>query len=442
MLHATGDGNFILDVLGSFDDSCFPYHLYQCEIILGQSENGTNITLYECFELNRRISSAGFQSSVIQPNGIFVGGHFESSSQLTFFTLSTHYSHIDEWANISGFKIDFDWQSHTASITYRMPDSVEVSIDGVGAVFIDCRPTLPALCIVQKEAAIAQRTYIRVRPREPLHIKSYFSVFWRRIEEFLTLAIGDAIYPLEMRGKSDHITELHDNDVFHPEIDIYYRPPMAPESQEPIPPYKMLFTYKEIADKFPEYLATWMSKAEVLEPVFNLYFGTLYNRRMYLEQCFLSIIHAIEAFHARTFGDVWMSEDQYKPIYETLVASIPDTVSRDHQQSLDSRLKYGNEFSLRKRLKEILNKWKGVLQDYISNEAEFIGCVVDTRNYLTHHDESLRPNIAHGQDLLLLTEKLQLVVIACLLGTIGFLPDTIETIFKRHAKFETLKIRA
>ncbi|MCX6830517.1 MAG: hypothetical protein NT028_00035 [candidate division Zixibacteria bacterium] len=436
-LRPIDDGDCVLDVLGSFQDQPAFNHLFQSEIILGHSENGTKLTLYKCFESSCNINSSGFQSSKLEPRAVFVGGHFASPAEVTFRSVSIHYSHVDEWANISGFKINSDWNSRTVTVSHSIPESVEVTIPDLGTVFIDVRPTWPALCAVQKEATIVQKTYVRIQPKEPLQIESFFEVM-HRIEQFLSLAVSDAVCPLQMSGLSDRVTETYNGKVTYPGIEFYYKPANALERQTSIPPHKMLFIHKEVADKFPEYLATWMAKAETLGPVFDLYFGTLYNPRMYLDQRFLSIIHAIEAFHSRTYGGLWMLKQDYEPIYNTLVNSIPDGVSQDHRRSLDARLKYGNEFSLRKRLKETFDTWKDILQDFIPKENEFIEHVVDTRNYLTHHDESLKTRVAEGEDLYRLTEKLRLLAEACLLGTIGFQADTIKALFKRHAQWRIL----
>ena len=65
----------------------------------------------------------------------------------------------------------------------------------------------------------------------------------------------------------------------------------------------------------------------------------------------------------------------------------------------------------------------------------FIEHVVDTRNYLTHHDESLKARVVEGRELYRLTERLRLLAEACLLGTIGFQTDSIKALFKRHAQW-------
>ena len=81
-------------------------------------------------------------------------------------------------------------------------------------------------------------------------------------------------------------------------------------------PYDMLFTFKDISDRFEILLKNWFEKADTLGPVYDLYFGTLYNPRMYLQHQFLSLIQAIEVYHRRKFEGKYLSDDDYEPIYE------------------------------------------------------------------------------------------------------------------------------
>jgi len=64
-------------------------------------------------------------------------------------------------------------------------------------------------------------------------------------------------------------------------------------------PQEMLFTLQHVSQRFEDVLKQWFDSAQFLEPVFNLYFGTLYNRDMYAEQRFLSLVMALESYHRK-----------------------------------------------------------------------------------------------------------------------------------------------
>ena len=63
-------------------------------------------------------------------------------------------------------------------------------------------------------------------------------------------------------------------------------------------------------------------------------------------------------------------------------------IGKDHRTSLKSRLKYGHEYSLRKRLTELLDRLSSDSRLLIADDTSgFIGKVIDTRNHLTHPEE-------------------------------------------------------
>jgi len=73
---------------------------------------------------------------------------------------------------------------------------------------------------------------------------------------------------------------------------------------------------------------------DLLKPVYNLYFGTLYNPRLYLKHQFLSLIQAPEAFHQPSYEVKYLPDKNYKKIYDPLIATIPDKVKSDLKDRL------------------------------------------------------------------------------------------------------------
>ena len=91
----------------------------------------------------------------------------------------------------------------------------------------------------------------------------------------------------------------------------------------------------------------WFAKADWLDPVCALYFGTLYNPSRYLDLNFLSLVHAIEAYHRRG------SDETDKPAgeHEARLKEILDAAPAAYRDWLGEKLRYSNELSLRRRLK-------------------------------------------------------------------------------------------
>lgn len=204
----------------------------------------------------------------------------------------------------------------------------------------------------------------------------------------------------------------------------------------------MLFTFEHISDRFEFFIKNWFEKIKTysLEPVCNLYFGTLYNPHIYLEHEFLSLIQGIESFHQRVFGGKYLSYEDYEPIYDKLINAIPEGVSNDLRERLKGYLKYGNEFSLRKRLKEIIDNYEKVINEFIKDKKAFIDKVVNTRNYYTHYDKNLEERAARGTELFDITQKLKLLLEICLLTVVGFSLEEIKDLLSKNTRYRHLII--
>ena len=355
-LRFTPNEGAILELIGSFKDT--KDIMLKPEIILGISSNGKKITLHKCFETKSNISFPGLLTSSFYANEVFVGAHFQKSEDIKFRELSIRYSYLDEWVNISGFNITDEKE---IVIKYKQPEPIQASIGEDCKIFIDFQFTYSPPSIVQKEASIKQRTYIRIEHSVEKSLEEYWNIM-RHIQNFLSFGVTEPVYPLTVKGITESIEDMPYN--LPVEVEIYHHSPEVSKTPKTLYPYDMLFTFKDISDRFEILLKNWFEKADTLGPVYDLYFGTLYNPRMYLQHQFLSLIQAIEVYHRRKFEGKYLSDDDYEPIYEKFEEFINElAIEPSFKEALKSKLKYGNEYSLRKRLKDLFEKYKEVVDD-------------------------------------------------------------------------------
>lgn len=289
----TPDEGANLDLMGSFKDTVNMNITLKPEIILGVSSKGEYITLYKCFETNSTTSFPRFQtSSRFLANLVFVGVHFQKSEDISFKSISVHYLHLDEWVNISGFDIK-SWGEKEVIIKYKLPKSFQAKISSGFKVSINFRRKVSSCSFGQKEVTIKQNTEIKIETSEEKPFEDFREIIYH-IQNLLTLGITEPVYPLSITG----LTEVNvENEAYYLPVKIFYQLLDIPKGHKTLTPNDMLFTFKDISDRFEPLLKNWFEKMDLLEPVFNLYFGTLYNPRMYLEDRFLSLIQAIESFH-------------------------------------------------------------------------------------------------------------------------------------------------
>ena len=178
-----------------------------------------------------------------------------------------------------------------------------------------------------------------------------------------------------------------------------------------------------------------MSLYDNITPSLDILFSIVYTE-MYLEVRFLLAAQAVEALHRHLWPSSYVDEKQYEEIEQKLVRSIPDEISSDLKAKLKGVLKYGNEFSLRRRLNEIskILTEKGA-EDIVGLDSTFINDVVNNRNYFTHYDESLHTSAKTGESLYRLYAKLILTVMVVVFMELGVSRELIKGKLRQHRLF-------
>ena len=186
-----------LQLIGSFKRLNNLNTFLQPSIILGITSNGKIITLYKCYESQSHMSVPGFLSSSFIANFAFLGCHFEKEEEIRFDFLSLNYSHLEEWTGITGFQFNTDSKKY--EVTYSFPKKVEAKIGNL-SIFLDYEFTqnmnLP------KEVNLKHTAFIKIKPSKSLHFNDYQDVCYH-IQNFLSLAIGKAVFPIIIKGKSE-----------------------------------------------------------------------------------------------------------------------------------------------------------------------------------------------------------------------------------------------
>jgi len=108
----------------------------------------------------------------------------------------------------------------------------------------------------------------------------------------------------------------------------------------------------------------------------------------------------------------------------------------DLKQAMVSRLKYGNEYSLRKRMKLLLGSLSRQSRHLVSeHEAAFVDSVVATRNYLTHYDPESKDAALDGVALSKVNTQLQKLLLLLLLKDIGIDEEVVGNAIAKNGRF-------
>ncbi len=132
----------------------------------------------------------------------------------------------------------------------------------------------------------------------------------------------------------------------------------------------------------------------------QLALSVMASEKLWVHVEFLSLIQALEGFHRALFDDHYTDDTSYEAVKKALGDAIPTELGSDHKAALRSRIRYGNEISLRKRL-DALTELLGdpIRVMIIGTKGEVPQRWIDTRNYYTHWDEDSRANVLDGQGM-------------------------------------------
>jgi len=353
--------------------------------ICGITNLNKQVTLYMC-------AATPFLTG-FRVHTVFIGWHFEREEDIIFDSISLRYPNIERWVGITGFtgsiKSENPGQFSGAELKYSRPERVTTRLSNL-AISFDFGFRVNSDLFV--DTHLTQVTYVEIKPHNPSKYTDFRTLIfhWRN---FLSLGMGIALAPLEVIGRSQNFDRPNAKDETQlQDVYIYYVAQGANLKSEASNNLRdMLFRYKDLEPYFQQCVENWFVKAEKILPIVELYFGLFYLPSMYIGLEFLILTQVLEAYHRRMYAGEYMDTETYKEaVYPLLIKAIPSDLHKDHKESLKSRMQYGYDFSLRKRLNQIvttvLEPYQTIVEPLIRDKKSFISSLVDTRNYLTHYN--------------------------------------------------------
>ncbi|MBK1988258.1 hypothetical protein A0J48_012035 [Sphaerospermopsis aphanizomenoides BCCUSP55] len=422
-LSISDGGSIELEVVGLFDESIEALNGNDdLKRIVGHIEKDGLVTLDNCFYKQKNITFGGISKSLLYVNRILIGVKYDKDESIVINTFCFSVEGIDEWVGISGIKVDHQFEAFTATISYAPPEEISLNLNNGMHLLITFSWTLPGLPITT-EARISQKTYFKLVSTTERELNDFISIA-HKITTFLCFAIDKIVCMDSVIATSNNICETFDNDKTNAvPIKIYY--PSLPYSQDEPKIYwhGMLFRYQQIQNDTEGIINKWIDAYDQFDNAFNLYFSVKTGSQKYLDGKFLALVQGLETYHRRKFDEKLMDEAKFKELVENIVSQCPE----EHQEWLAARLQHGNEVNLRKRIKSIIEPFKDVIGTS-QQRSKIISSIVDTRNYLTHYNESLKPKIASGIDLFSLCLKLEAFFQLHFLQVLGFTQKEIKSI--------------
>ena len=420
------DGGVIkIEILGDSlsDESLSGAFLHERNIdrIVGSIEKEGFATFEKCFYTKQSISSGGIATATIQANWAILGVAFDHKETILFDEISASVGGLDQWIGLSGLLTHLGSLNDSFSIGYERPSEQNLYECNEYSVTVYISPTISRKS--RNEVTVIENARLSISTKEP-HDLSYFLIIINRLADFLSFSADRTVTISNVIATNRSIISNLNDPQSHPEqMRLFYGAKNYDTKNNEQDIQDFLFTYSDIKSDVYSVVGSWLSLYDTIGPVMGLYFSAKAGAQKHTDGKFLSLVQALETFHRRTSSDTVMPSDDFQEIVQNLMNACPE----EKQDWLNSRLTYGNELALRKRISIIISEFRKQFGN--SRSRTSLSCKIsDTRNYLTHYDKRLENKAAKGLELWNLCQKIEAIIQLCLLKKLGFTDKKIDII--------------
>lgn len=356
-------------------------------VVHGRTDNGQAITLLQA----RRVGVSAFpgqaaHAELVSSSYAFLGLHAKPDQLLSTLGLRVPGLHL--WFGIP--LIDQRQSSHDLTATdfhVRIPKLAPISIDSISAniewVFgYDGKTGFYDL-------DISMLIWVGITPCEPKPLQ-WFLDQKMALETFFSI-LADA--PMASDCLHVHVPERPGGvDLLISMEDVT----LCPYDKD----YEFAISNRDLHVRLEQLLPTWFDLYPKVKTPSQLAVSIIGSKGLWPHVEFLSLMQALEGFHRALYPGTYMPEPDYEEVKASLGNAIPTKLDKSHKDALRSKIKYGNQIALRKRLDELVGTLGNELRGAILGDARGVPRTwVDTRNYFTHWDDALRSNVLSSEDM-------------------------------------------
>jgi hypothetical protein len=400
--------------------------------VWGQTVRGKPVTLLGAHQTSLQTHMPGYATSKIEASRGIVGGHYPNIDEVLVHTVDLQFDYLTAWAGQSGIT-ERSAANNTWEVTIAPGNSVplgqseEITTELVPYVFHNRSRT---------ELRLEERCELRLHADSPRSFP-HFDALISAVRILLTFAAGQAAHPRQTKAQTpDKTAEINGKPLWR-EIEMI-RAIHIPRDLREINAEDMLFTLRDLEPQPAKTFETFLTVRERLQPVFDLFFPTYFYPDMPPPQQFLNLVYATEALHRVTVGGQYQTDEDYESgLKKELHDAIPSSVSEDFRQSLTTKLGFLHEFSLRKRLRDLLQKYNELVSPYIPKHGQFVEAVSEARNCLVH--ATTGRIVPEYVELWKLAQQLGMLLEVTLLSEIGFQQERVRSIIARGRRAQLIR---
>jgi hypothetical protein len=356
-----------------------------------KTENGVSkITLFDC----HKGYNSGYSHNNIQNIRIclsnyncgyaLLGKHLSTKEDLTFNKIKIFLPHLNDWYQDNAIQFDAD-NNYTAiftvcnkndnSLEYQITEKIRLSIKGYSD-FYD---------VGKHKKCLSENTYVELENTEKqcfytlleqiVWFKNFYSFAAMTTMPFDNIFLYDYEDYYEIENGISKIKSIKER-IYKP-ITLFFITQETFKKSDSFSHYNFLFSHKDIANDLLTILKNWYGKKDC-KPIIEHLISSITFKRNFTSVDFLIVIQAIEGYYNR-----FLKEAPLTTILQNLYDEYKD------------------------------------ISLLVSNRVD-INQAVDSRHYYSHIlPEKKKKNVCYDWELLILTEKLKLLLICCILSLIG-----------------------
>lgn len=226
----------------------------------------------------------------------------------------------------------------------------------------------------------------------------------------LCLLSGSRAHPKSVRLRLSESEETRDW-LYAKEVSVYFRHERKRPDHSVIGP-EMPFQFPRLGkDRFGEVASKWFTLHDRLKDCMRLLFRQVERPGDEIVPRFLSACQMFEAYHRGTRDNPYAPAERYAEWLKQMVAAIPADVEPEHRQALKSRLRFGNQRSLRTRLRTTFGALPDAIRARLNIDSSVdANRITNARNYHTHLDDGGSTDVPEEGDLFPLASNLVMTI--------------------------------
>lgn len=352
--------------------------------ILGVVRN-KRVSLLDCTRFGEKHYSSGPSYNRYRAQHLFVGQSFVPEDEPSFTTAHAQYRNLPDWVNRTGFTITRNRTSDEATIRYNRPKGFSGSFSR-GTVHIDF---VWESSNKAHEQSIAEWPVLRIAYEIPTHFTQILRDLGH-IEDLIVLCVDEPSPVISVKLQRPDLPQRNlAGEAFagsQDPIEYFSEPIESISKLKPVNRHNMLIGLDGGGGIGT--ICKWLDNASDLGHVLGLLMTGRTTRSVYVENRYLNICTAAEAFHRLTLGGFQIPPERFEHLRALAIDSMPTGKDR---KWIKGKLRY-NEPTLSDRLLALAANVEPALDGLVADIPQWATTVAEVRNRLVHQD---RPG-AHG----------------------------------------------